>query len=200
MTHEDFERAVSSLSSAEHAPDEPVRELVRIARDDAAHRDQALAALEGFVAGQRGRPGYRSEPVLRARTALYALDPKRTARTVIRLEGIAALLLAVVSAAGALLGGTPLARLLISVAALAVLLTALSAARHLWQPYVGAWAVFSEQARWARGTAVVLIAALLTKMATSVPATVTEFLLYLVVICFVGWALWLRQPRTARRS
>ncbi|MFB7500147.1 hypothetical protein ACFC09_36610 [Streptomyces sp. NPDC056161] len=199
MSHEDFERAASSLSSSTvHTRGEPIRELVRIAREDVVHRQQALATLDDFVTSQRGRPGYRSEPVLRARTALYALDPKRTVRARAGLEGAMALLLATASTTAYVLTESTLFRFLVAVAVWVLLMLPVSIIRNLWQPYVGSWVVLSKQTRWARGTAVVIFGWLFTNVVTTAATSLTEALLWGACACAVGWALW--QPPTSRRS
>ncbi|MCX4481796.1 hypothetical protein OOK44_36075 [Streptomyces cellulosae] len=198
--HEDLEHAVSSLSgSAEHTQTEAVRTLVRIVRGDAAHRPQALTVLEDFTASHRGRPSYRSEPVVAARTVLCAFDTKRAVRSIAATEGTAAVLLAASSATGFAYGGNVLTRFLISLAVVVVLLVAAGATRRFWQPYIGAWAILPQQTRWARAVAVIILATFIERTARAVPGSLTNFLLFGVGTCMVAWLLWLRQPRTAQR-
>ncbi|WP_030719691.1 hypothetical protein [Streptomyces sp. NRRL F-2580] len=61
--HEDLEQAVRALSGTDaDAQTAGVRSLIRIARQDTAHRRQALAAIEEFVAAYQGRAGAPTAP------------------------------------------------------------------------------------------------------------------------------------------
>ncbi|EST36772.1 hypothetical protein [Streptomyces roseochromogenus] len=112
-----LDHAVNPLSSsAELTKAEAVGALVRIVRDDAAHRQRILFALETVTVSHRGRPSYRSEPVLTARTVLWAFNPKCAVRSIASIEGTAAALLAASVATGYTLGSNSLTRVLISAA------------------------------------------------------------------------------------
>ncbi|MFD0253718.1 hypothetical protein ACFVGX_22690 [Streptomyces sp. NPDC127113] len=205
--HEAFEEAVASLSSpADHGQGEAVRTLVRIIREDPAHRQQALGALDSFVQNQRGRPGYRADPVLDARAALYAFHPQRSVRTLIAVEGSAAVLLATPVATAHLLGDTwGVTRALVSMGVAVVLLAALCATTRLWKPFLGPWALLMATVPDRRGAGlaiavrVVFLALLLSLLARSVPDSATNATVYGVGLCVVAWFFYRRQPRTARR-
>ncbi|MGW9439629.1 hypothetical protein [Streptomyces sp. NPDC055607] len=200
--HETFEGAVASLSStADHVRGEAIRTLVRIIREDPAHRQQALGALDSFVQDQRGRPGYRSDPVLDARAALYAFDPQRLVGTLITVEGSAAVLLATPVATAHLLGDTwGVARVLVSMGVAVALLAALCATTRLWKPFLGPWALLMATVADRRGAGlaiavrVVFLALLLSLLARSVPGSATNATVYGVGLCFVAWFFYRRKP------
>ncbi|MFG2234919.1 hypothetical protein ACGFNX_33845 [Streptomyces sp. NPDC048723] len=195
--HEDLEQAARALSGTDAgAQTEGVRAFIRIARQDTAHRRQALAAIEEFVAGHRGRSGYRSEAVQDARTALCAFDPDRAVRGVAALEVTAAAMLATAAVTGSLLGGTGLTRVLVTVAVWMVLWASVAAFRRIWRPYLGAWAILSEPARWCRAFGVLILAVFLTGIVRNAPTSPSIALLFTAAAGAAGWLLWLRKPHT----
>jgi hypothetical protein len=206
--HEAFEEAVASLSSTTgHGQGEAVRTLVRIVREDPAHRQQALVALDGFVRSQRGRPGYRADPVLDARAALYAFDPKRAVRTLVAVEGSAAVLLAAPLVTAHLVGGDwGVTSVLACVGVTVALLAALSVTTRLWRPFLGPWALLMATAPDRRlpgmtiAVRVIFLALLLSLLARSVPDSATSAAMYGVGLCVVAWLFYRREPRTARRQ
>ncbi|MFE1076633.1 hypothetical protein ACFW5W_36260 [Streptomyces sp. NPDC058783] len=203
--HETFEGAVASLSStADHVRGEAVATLVRIIREDPAHRQQALGVLDGFVRSQRGRTGYRADPVLHARTALYAFDPQRSVRTLITVEGSAAILLTIPVATAHIVSDTWGATRVLACAGVTVaLLAALSATTRLWRPFLGPWALLLATAPDRRlpgmviATRVIFLALFLILFVRSVPGSATSAAMYGVGLCVVAWAFYWR-PRTVR--
>ncbi|MFF8638979.1 hypothetical protein ACF052_32855 [Streptomyces pilosus] len=200
--HGAFEQAVASLSSTVgHVQAEAVRTLVRVVRQDPAHRQQALTALDGFVQSQRGQPGYRAEPVQEARTALYAFDSKRSVRTLVAVEGGAAVLLAAPVAIANLVGGGA-ARVLAYMGVTAVLLIALSATTRFWRSFLGPWALLMATAPDRRvpgaviAVRVILLALLLGLFVQAVPNSPSTAALYGAGLCAVGWGFYGRKPRT----
>jgi hypothetical protein len=202
--HGAFERAAASLSSpAGHVQAEAVRTLVRIVREDPGHRQQALTVLDGFVQSQRGRPGYRAEPAQEARTALHAFDRKRSVRTLVAVEGVAAVLLAAPVVTGNLVGSGA-ARVLACVGVTAVLLAALSATGRLWRPFLGPWSLLLATASDRRvpgayiALRVILLALLLDLLVQAVPDSPPTAALYGVALCVVLWGFYGRRPRSMR--
>ncbi|MDX3538956.1 hypothetical protein PV721_32395 [Streptomyces sp. MB09-01] len=171
-------------------------DLIRVARQDTAHRRQALAELEEFVFGHRGRVGYRFEAVQDARTALCAFDPDRAVRGVVALEVTAAAVLATAAVTGFLLGGTGLTRVLVTVAVWMALWAGGVAFRQFWRPYLGAWVILSEPARWCRAFGVLVLAVFLTGIVRNAPTSPSTALLFAVAAGAAGWLLWLRKPHT----
>lgn len=206
--HEAFEEAVASLSStAGNGQGEAVRTLVRIIREDPAHRQQALVALDSFVQSQRGRPGYRADPVLDARAALYAFDSKRAVRTLIAVECSAAVLLATPLVTAHLVGDDwGAARVLTCVGVTVALLAALSATTRLWRPYLGPWALLMATFTDRRlpgmliAGRVIFLAVLLSLLIRAVPESATSAAMSGVGLCVVAWLFYRREPRTARRQ
>ena len=206
-THKAFERAVASLSSTVgHGQAEAVHTLVRIIREDPAHRQQALRALDSFVHSQRGRPGYRADPVLDARAALCAFDPERAVRTLVAVEGCAAVLLASPLVTAHLVGDTwGLTSVLACVGVTVGLLAALCATTRLWRPYLGPWALLMTAApdRRLPGMAiavrVIFLALCLSLLVRAVPDSAASGALYGVGLCVVTWLFYRRKSRTARR-
>jgi hypothetical protein len=206
--HEVFEGAVASLSStADYGQGEAVRTLVRIIREDPAHREQALVALDDFVQGQRGRPSHRADPVLDARAALCAFDPKRSVRTLVAVESSAAGLLATPLVTVHLIGNTwGVTSVLVCVGVTVALLVTLSATTRLWRPFLGAWALLMTTASDRRlpgmtiGVRVVLLALLLSLLVQAVPGSATRAAMYSVVLCVVTWLFYRRGPRPTRRQ
>ncbi|MGW5635069.1 hypothetical protein [Streptomyces sp. NPDC003832] len=197
--HQDLDRAVSSLSSsAEGTQAKAVDTLVRIVRDDSTRRTQALTALDAFAAGHRGRPSYRTEPVLSARTALCSFDAKRAARTTAAVEAGAVFLLAASSAIGYALGGDALIRFLVTLGTVAAALAVAGVTRRFWQPYVGAWANLPRRTRRARAVTVIILAVFLERTVRSVSGPLTDLLVFSAGTCLMAWLLWVRQPGTAR--
>ncbi|MCG8971402.1 hypothetical protein [Streptomyces sp. CL12-4] len=202
--HGAFERAAASLSSpAGHVQAEAVRTLVRIVREDPGHRQQALTALDGFVQSQRGGPGYRAEPVQDARTALYAFDSRRSVRTLVAVEGAAAVLLATPVVTGDLFGGGA-TRVLACVGVTAVLLMALSFTTRFWKPFLGPWALLMATASDRRvpgayiAVRVILLALLLDLLVQAVTDSSSTAALYGVALCAVVWGFYGRRPRAMR--
>lgn len=202
--HEAFEQAAASLSSpAGHVQAEAVRKLVRIVREDPGHRQQALVALDGFVQSQRGRPSYRAEAVLEARTALHAFDSARSVRTLVAVEGAAAVLLAIPVVTANLIGGGA-ARVLACVGVTVVLLAALSATTRLWRPFLGPWALLMATASDRRvpgayiAVRVILLALLLDLLVQAVPDSPLTAVLYGAALCAVLWGFYGRRPRSMR--
>ncbi|MFJ3519869.1 hypothetical protein [Streptomyces sp. NPDC090131] len=195
--HEDLEQAARALSRTDAgAQTEGVRALIRIARQDSADRRQAVAALEEFVAGHRGRAGYRPEAVQDARTALCAFVPDRAVGGVVALEVTAAGMLATEAVAGSLLGGTGLTRVLVTVAVWMVLWASVVAFRRFWRPYLGAWVILSEPVRWCRAFGVLVLAVFLTSIVRNAPTSPSIALLFAAAAGAARWLLWLRKPRT----
>ncbi|MGV9503834.1 hypothetical protein ACWDQ0_36800 [Streptomyces sp. NPDC003642] len=205
--HHAIEEAVASLSSTlGHDQAEAVRTLVRIIREDAAHRQQALGTLDRFVQSRRGRPGHRAEPVLDARAALYAFDPKRAVRTLVAVEGCAAVLLATPMVTAHLVGDTwGITSVAAYVGVTVALLAALCATARLWRPFLGPWALLMTAApdRLLTGMAiavrVIFLALFLSLLVRAVPDSAASGALYGVGLCVVIWLFYRRESRMARR-
>lgn len=204
--HGAFEEAIDALSStAGRDKVQAVRTLMRIVREDPAHRQQGLEALDRFVQNQRGRPGYRTDPVLDARTTLCAFDRKRSVRTLIAVEASAAVLLAIPLATAHLVGGHGAARILACAGVTLALLTVLAATTRLWKPYLGPWALLMSTSTDRRlpgmliAGRVIFLALLLSLLIRAVPDSATSAAVHALALCVVAWVLYRRGPRPARR-
>ncbi|MFJ3229205.1 hypothetical protein ACIPJS_38460 [Streptomyces sp. NPDC086783] len=180
---------------------------MRIIREDPAHREQALVALDGFVQRQRGRPGYRADPVLDARAALCAFAPERSVRTLVAVESSAAGLLATPLVTAHLIGNTwGVTSVLACVGVTVALLVTLSTTTRLWRHFLGPWALLMTTASDRRlpgmtiALRVVLLALLLSLFVQAVPDSATSAAMYSVVLCVATCLFYRREPRTTRRQ
>ncbi|MFE5772915.1 hypothetical protein ACFQ7O_31680 [Streptomyces sp. NPDC056485] len=191
-TCEALDRPVTALATGpDQTHSQSVRALVSIALNEPAHRQQALTALEDFATSN---PGARSDAVVSARTALCGFDPKRAARALRVLEGSAVAFLAASVMAGSVFGDSGVTRVLITVAVWVVLLTAATAFRRLWQPYLGAWVLLPKKVRWLRGLLVLLLVTCLTSGLRAAPDSLGGALLCAVGAGSAGWLLWSKKP------
>ncbi|MFJ3842258.1 hypothetical protein ACIPY6_43200 [Streptomyces sp. NPDC090054] len=196
-TNETLDHAVTALATGSHqTQNQSVRALVSIALNEPTHRQQALTALENFTTSH---PGARSEAVVTARTALCGFDPQRAANALRILEGSTAAFLTTSVAAGSILGDDGTTRTVITLAVCLVLLTAATALRQLWQPYLGAWVLLPRATRWSRGLLVVFLTICLTSGIRAVPDSLGGVLLCAAGAGCAAWLLWSRKPQTVQR-
>ncbi|MFJ6785759.1 hypothetical protein [Streptomyces yangpuensis] len=129
---------------------------------------------------------------------MCAFAPDRVVRGLVVLEATAAAMLAAAAVTGYLLGDTGLTRVLATVTVWMVLWASVAGFRRFWRPYLGAWAILSEPARWCRTVGVVVLAVFVTGIVRNVPTSPSTALLFAAAAGAAGWLFWLRKPPAPR--